>query len=636
MKVEDMQEVMGDDNHHLLSTRSIAYSDDSKKIVTEKREDMEVEKTAGAADGEETSQTSQVQVGINKKIADTQTGSDSGKCESERWDCKECLPSSCPVGPAISNAEAEKNQIAESTIHKGQAGIVDCDDKTVIEILMDTMGVVGASDTSVKLDFDLNEGFPLEDTNQDDAAASAQSMVISSASDTIISKSSGLATPILVAAKAKGPLIPPASPLWVTGELGWRGSIATSAFRPAEPRRTPERQHVTSEGLPLDFAISAIAGASGNQSHPHLDIDLNVPDEGIVEDGLVACSSSQISVRVTSSEIATVSGHDFVLSTREPSAPSGSASAGKLDLDLNRVEECEDIGPITRHTEVLSSSLNLFANGFSNGESQVPRGFDLNDGPSLEDALVEPGPWTSSVKSKGNCCPPSSGWRMNGDVLNLTSWLPPGTSHLGLSIHPYPSDGTERSYPAVASGATPHVLTSASGPTYNCDPYRGPVHTSAPAIAYPNTQPAFPYGGFSFGSNFSMTSTSFSGGPASSYGDSLGTSCFSAVPSQLVTAGAISSPGVRPYVMGLTDIFGMEGTHKWPRPILDLNAGPGTVDLEVRDSKQFAIADSWISPKGQTRSFNQTTASAVLPLKRKEPEGGWDSHSIGYAQSPWQ
>jgi hypothetical protein len=82
--------------------------------------------------------------------------------------------------------------------------------------------------------------------------------------------------------------------------------------------------------------------------------------------------------------------------------------------------------------------------------------------------------------------------------------------------------------------------------------------------------------------------------------------------------------------MGLTDVSDMEGTRRWPRPILDLNAGPGTVDLEVRDSKQFAIADSRVSPEGQTRSFNQTAASAVMPLKRKEPDGGWDSHSIGY------
>jgi len=221
-------------------------------------------------------------------------------------------------------------------------------------------------------------------------------------------------------------------------------------------------------------------------------------------------------------------------------------------------------------------------------------------------------------------------------VVNLTSWLPTGNAHSGLAIHPYPSDGTERSYPVVAPGVTSHVLTSASGPTYNCDPYRGSVLPSSPAVGYPNaTQPAFPYGGFSFGSNFSVTSTSFSGAPTS-YGDSLGTSCFSSVPSQLVSAGAVSSPGVRPYVMGFTDVSSMEGTRKWPRPILDLNAGPGTVDLEIRDSKQFASADGRVSPEGQTRSFNQTTASAALPLKRKEPEGGWDSPSIGYIQAPWQ
>lgn len=120
------------------------------------------------------------------------------------------------------------------------------------------------------------------------------------------------------------------------------------------------------------------------------------------------------------------------------------------------------------------------------------------------------------------------------------------------------------------------------------------------------------------------------------YGDSLGTPCFSAVPSQLVTAGAVSAPGARPYVMGLTDVSGMEGPRKWPRPILDLNAGPRTVGLEVRDSKQFAIVDSRVSTESHTRSFNQTTASTVMMFKRKEPEGAWDSHSVGYIQSPWQ
>ena len=41
---------------------------------------------------------------------------------------------------------------------------------------------------------------------------------------------------------------------------GWKGSAATSAFRPAEPRRTPERQHVTFEGPHLDAAASMTVG----------------------------------------------------------------------------------------------------------------------------------------------------------------------------------------------------------------------------------------------------------------------------------------------------------------------------------------------------------------------------------------
>lgn len=98
---------------------------------------------------------------------------------------------------------------------------------------------------------------------------------------------------------------------------------------------------------------------------------------------------------------------------------------------------------------------------------------------------------------------------MNGEVVKLTSGLPPRNSHPAL------------------------------------------------AIAYPNaTQLAFPYGGFSFG------------------------------------------------------------------------LGLGTVDLEVRDSKQFGIVDRRVSPESHTRSFNRITASTLMSLKKKEPEGGWDSHSV--------
>ena len=89
--------------------------------------------------------------------------------------------------------------------------------------------------------------------------------------------------------------------------------------------------------------------------------------------------------------------------------------------------------------------------------------------------------------------------------------------------------GTEQSYKFFVIGVTTHIFTSTSRLTYNCDPYRGII--SCIFVALPNaTQPTFPYGGFSFHSNFSMTSTSFLGVPTS-YGDPLETSCFSSFPS---------------------------------------------------------------------------------------------------------
>lgn len=56
---------------------------------------------------------------------------------------------------------------------------MDVVDKTSIEVSMATTGVVGASDTIVKLDFGLNEGFSMEETNQDDTTTSTLSMHIS-------------------------------------------------------------------------------------------------------------------------------------------------------------------------------------------------------------------------------------------------------------------------------------------------------------------------------------------------------------------------------------------------------------------------------------------------------------------------
>lgn len=623
----DEDKNMDADTQHFSSIKSIASADDKQEIVTEKEENIEVEKTAGNAGGRELDQTNHVPAVVDRRVTEINARTDSGldTHESRRETCDEELQianhsTGLATNTTISSTliSQEEQQIEHSTIHSIHASELDAIEKIPTETVISAKGVCEVSNSSVKCDFDLNEGLAVDETNQDDAVicSTAASMVVPiySAPETPMSNTNGLATTIPLPIKAKGPLMPPASPLRSKGDPGWKGSAATSAFRPAEPRKT---QHAPHEGPSLNDAISSAGSTSGIQSRPHLDIDLNVPDEGVAEDGL----ATHLSARVKSSELATASGHDFLPSRKS------SVIGGRLNLDLNRVEDCEESDPVATNTVVLDSSLKTLANGLSHKESQFPRGFDLNDGPT-EDSGIEPAQWNYGTKSKGNpYLPPIPAWKMNGE-LHATSWLPPGNVHSGLAVTSLHSDRNERAYPVVAAGAAQHILSSTSGSPYCNDSYKGPVLGSTSAIAYPAaTQPMFQYGGFSFASSLPFTANPFSGGPTS-YAESSAAACFPTVPSQLVSAGPSSC--VRPYVMNLADMSVTDGCRKVSRPILDLNAGPGTVDFDGREdrvaSRQFSIADSQPSLEQQPRSLYQTTASGMTSSKRKEPEGGWDLH----------
>lgn len=612
----DEDKNMDVDTQHLSSIKSIASADDNQAILKEKEESVEVEKTAGNAGGVEVDETNNVPAVVDRKITEIKARTDSGldTHESRRETCNEEFEianhsTDIATNTTISSTliSQEEQQIEHSTINSIQASELDGIEKIATETVIPAKGVCEVSISSIKCDFDLNEGFAVDETNQDEAVicSTAASMVVPiySAPETPMSNPNGLATPIPVAIKAKGPLMTPASPLRSNGDTGWKGSAATSAFRPAEPRKT---QHIPHEGPSLNDAVSSANGTSGSQSRPHLDIDLNVPDEGVVEDGL----ATHLSARVKSSELATASGHDFLPSRREPSV-----IAGRLNLDLNRVEDCEENDPVVTNTLVLDSSLKTLANGLSHKESQFPRGFDLNDGP-IEDSGIEPAQWNSGTKSKGNSYLPSAtGWKMNSELVHATSWLPPGNVHSSLAVTSLHSDRNERAYPVVATGATQHILSSTSGSPYCNDSYKGAVLGSTSAIAYPAaTQPMFQYGGFSFASSLPFAANPFSGGPTS-YAES--------------SAGAPSSCA-RPYMTNLADMSVTEGSHKLSRPILDLNAGPGPVDLDIREdrvgSRQFSFADSQPSLEQQQRAFYQTAASGISSSKRKEPEGGWDLH----------
>ncbi|GAB2221181.1 hypothetical protein Droror1_Dr00012350 [Drosera rotundifolia] len=157
-------------------------------------------------------------------------------------------------------------------------------------VLKEHASTSGSSDTDGKFGFDLNEGFKVDDNKCNEPTITAPPgfsvplrLLAPMPSFSVPSTFVGLLASITIAAAAKGPFVPPEDLLRVKGELGWKGSAATSAFLPAEPRRVNE--------LPLGTGSTHATNVSNSkQTRRPLEFDLNVADEGMPED--LGCESS--------------------------------------------------------------------------------------------------------------------------------------------------------------------------------------------------------------------------------------------------------------------------------------------------------------------------------------------------------
>ncbi|KAK7381376.1 hypothetical protein VNO78_34017 [Psophocarpus tetragonolobus] len=472
------------------------------------------------------------------------------------------------------------------------------------------------SDTTVRLDFDLNEGFPVDEVSQgeiarqEDPTTSSAVHVPCPLPFPISSISGGFHASITVASAAKGSVILPENPLRIKGELGWKGSAATSAFRPAEPRKNAEIPSTTND-------IASVDVTSIKQGRPPLDFDLNVADERCFEDvGLRA------SVDAGPHERNTVG----------------------LDLDLNRVDETPESGTFSISKLDIPSlpSKPSLSSGLSNGGS-VSRDFDLNNGPGLDEVVSEvPAARSQQIKSTVPFPTAVHGTRTNNaEFGNYSAWFPPGNSYSAITVPPLLSGRGEQSY--VPGAGAQRIMGPTGSTPFGTEIYRGPVLSSSPAVAYPPTTP-FPYPGFPFDTNFPISSNSFSG-CSTAFMDSsaVGGLCFPTMPSQPVgPGGVVSSTYPRPYVMSLPGGTSnvIPDSRKWGSQSLDLNSGPGGVDTERRDDRlppglrQMSVPNSQASMEDHLKMFQMAGA-----LKRKEPDGGgWDGPDrLGYKPQPsWQ
>lgn len=435
---------------------------------------------------------------------------------------------------------------------------------------------VPVSEVSVKLDFDLNELLPSDDGIQGDVERSS-----------VPGRFSAVHTPsaITVAAAAKGSFFPSDSLLRGKAELGWKGSAATSAFRPAEPRKV----------------IDAPDNTTSKQTRALLDFDLNV---GVLED----------------------------VSQNNNGAPSG---GGGLDLDLNACEESPEVGPLSVNFGRVSipqlPSRSHFSGRFSTTEPSSSMGFDLNNGPLAEEVGVESTPLSrNGMQFLSNV--PSI--RMNNmDMGTISSWFPPSSAYPAV----VPGRG-EQSYPMVPGAASSSQRMLNPGTSFNPEMFRGPVLSSSPAVGYSSTTP-FQFPGFPFETNFSMPPNTYPAVSTAYVGSSGGQICFPTIPSQLVGPSGVVSTPYRPYVMSLPGGSGniAPDNRKWGSQGLDLNSGPGGADLEPSGFRQLPLAGSQSVTDEQLKMFQQMAAGGGGILKRKEPVDGWDGDRMSYKHHPsWQ
>ncbi|EFH53853.1 hypothetical protein ARALYDRAFT_485166 [Arabidopsis lyrata subsp. lyrata] len=489
------------------------------------------------------------------------------------------------------------------------------------------------SEMDARVEFDLNEGFDGDDAKHGDSNNFSGSVFltptplqpVNTLPFPVAPVSSGIPASITVAAAAKGPFVPPEDLLRNKGAVGWRGSAATSAFRPAEPRKAQDVLLSINNTSTSDASTSA-----GKQTRTFLDFDLNVPDERVLED--LASQRTGIATNCTSG---ITNSFDQVRSGVMGSALDH--SSGGLDLDLNKVDDSTDMNNYNMSSSHrLDSSFQHVKLPSTGGR----RDFDLNDGPAGDDAAVEPSMVLNQHSRSGLPSQPSlSGIRVNGEnMASFSTWFPAANAYSAVSIPPIMPERGDQPFPMIANRGPQRMLGPTTGvSSFAPEGYRGPVLSSSPAMPFQST--TFQYPVFPFGNSFPITSANFSGASTTHMdSSSSGRACFPGVNSQILGPGVpVPSNYPRPYIVGLPNGGSnggvLDNSAKWFRSGLDLNSGPGGHETEGRDestlvARQLSSSASLPLKEDQARMYQMSGGV----LKRKEPEGGWD----GYRQSSWQ
>ncbi|KAI3813168.1 hypothetical protein L1987_17885 [Smallanthus sonchifolius] len=193
-----------------------------------------------------------------------------------------------PKAEGTDDKKTHLNMDSRTSVSEHAYENMEKDDKSLVAAMQEVRTGGKASDATetncvedrtVKLDFDLNEVLPNDDGIQCEAEKAAVR-----APNLLPSSSKTLTGLITVAAAAKGPFYPSESLSRGKPELGWKGSAATSAFRPAEPRKVdaqfPDNRTSKPGHILFDFDLNVGVDDAGQHNAPSgLDLDLNARED---------------------------------------------------------------------------------------------------------------------------------------------------------------------------------------------------------------------------------------------------------------------------------------------------------------------------------------------------------------------
>ncbi|KNA17633.1 hypothetical protein SOVF_077940 [Spinacia oleracea] len=422
-------------------------------------------------------------------------------------------------------------------------------------------------------EFDLNQEFSSEDADQQlDTSSNPVSVV--SASRAVVA--SGM----------------PAGPLQFEGSLGWKGSAATSAFRPASPRRTSDS----------DRALSGGGTSSGSrQRQDFIDFDLNVAERGddkIFNPVLGLGKQKQML----------------------PSLPSGESSvelspkrSQRLKLDLNQTE---DDGGLPAQYEWKMS-----------GPMFRPQNCQRSPSPASSSSCMQPSMRNFDLNDNlFNCNDSSDQLPFLGKVNPCMG--PPDDTVISIL-------GTKVKRNAIPPQTQlPFLNGTASEPLMDASLLRGgPLMGLGPTVPYP--QSVYGYNGLAMGSAVSLASAQIyrPGGPIPYVFDSRGAPF---LPQMLGSASTFPSTYCQsPLVMN------MMGATPGPtlagplRPSFDLNSGyANPVEAGNHDHSFFRPL---FVPHAQGRPTEEQLRDSFRALgsgsnggKRKEPDSGWELYPTNY------